>query len=167
MRVGYKLMASVSFLVVALSSLAGCVFIRDNNSLIDEAQALEQQGKSEKAIQKYIEHIELRLAEPKRPSWENPYFYFLLIGDVYLKDGDVEKALGAYETAEENKVESVLVTDRYRSVANWYHQRGQSDQALKILEKYRDRDPLLFDAMLDRIAREIVRREELNNSTGK
>lgn len=152
------------FIALSLFYTTGCISLGlgklGEPDYLRDAEELLRQGQNAQAISKYEQHIKYRLALETRPQWENPYFYYLLIGDIYLRDSNVDKALESYETAENNRVESVLVSDRYRYVANWYEQKGEADNALKILERYQDRDPLLFDAMMDRIAKEIVAREE-------
>jgi tetratricopeptide (TPR) repeat protein len=104
----------------------------------------------------YREHISNRLEVADRPEWENPYFYLLNVGDIELKRGDVDKALAAYEEAERQRVDLPLVADRYRAVAVWYEEHGQLQKALEVLTKYREKDPLIFDSMLDRVARELT-----------
>mgnify|MGYP006297132575 CR=1 FL=1 len=108
----------------------------------------------------YREHISNRLEVTDRPEWENPYFYLLNVGDIELNRGEVDKALAAYQEAEREKVELPLVADRYRAVASWYEEHGQLERALEILTKYRDKDPLIFDSMLDRVARELTESEK-------
>jgi predicted Zn-dependent protease len=105
-------------------------------------------------------HVEDRLADKDRPEWENPYFYYLIIGDIKLRDNKVKEALASYEFAEAKKIDVQLVSDRYRYVAQWYEKQGKPDLAMEVLKKYRERDPLLFDAVLDRVAREITRKED-------
>ena len=94
-----------------------------------------------------------------RPAWENPYFYLLSIGDLQLRMGQPNEALASFKGAEEHHVEESLVSDRYRSVAIWYEEHGQLDKALEVLTKYRERDSLLFDSMLDRVARKMTAQE--------
>lgn len=53
---------------------------------------------------------------------------------------------------------------RIRSVARWYDQHDKLEDAIALSTKYRDRDELLFDAMLDRISKELVRREDLKKA---
>ena len=91
---------------------------------------------------------------------ENPYLYLLDIGDIYLEQGQVEQALKEYELAEKNKVKQGYVNDRYRNVASWYEKKGELRKALEVLKKYRKKDVILFDLMLDRIAKKIVEIEE-------
>lgn len=126
---------------------------------LSEADSLMSEGKHEEAIAAYREHIAERLNASDRPEWENPYFYLLNVGDIELSRGDVAAALTAYEEAERQKVEAPLIADRYRAVASWYEERKQLQDALNILTKYRERDPLIFDSMLDRIARELTAQE--------
>jgi len=145
----------ISFLV----TIVGCSF--DLNHFgqfkhISKAESLLRQDKFEEACGEYKLHIADRLAVEDRPKWENPYFYYLIIGDIKLRASNVNEALAAYEFAEKMHVDLQLVSDRYRYVAQWYENKGQHGNAIKILAKYRDRDPLLFDAVLDRVARELT-----------
>jgi tetratricopeptide (TPR) repeat protein len=152
-----KLPAIISYLVVTCALSACSLF--SNSSSIDHAEALAADGRYEEAIQIYSEHMQERLAVSDRPAWENPYFYMLSIGDLQLRMGQPEQALTSFTTAEEHHVDASLISDRYRSVAIWYEEHGQLEKALAILTKYRDRDSLLFDAMLDRIARAMTAQE--------
>jgi tetratricopeptide (TPR) repeat protein len=149
-----------SFLVVsiALGFISGC-FSSGPTELLD-AEELHTEGKHDEAIAMYREHITNRLEVTDRPEWENPYFYLLNVGDIELNRGNVDKALAAYEEAEREKVELPLVADRYRAVASWYEEHGELERALEILTKYRDKDPLIFDSMLDRVARELTKAEQ-------
>lgn len=124
------------------------------------AEVFTEQGKFDEAIAEYHKHIEYRLAVPDRPEWENPWFYLLKIGDLQLQKNDVAGALASYEEAEKKGVDRSLVADRYRHAANFLAERGRLAEALQILTTYRDRDPLLIDAMRDRIAREIIEKED-------
>lgn len=128
---------------------------------LKQAEELLRQDKFDQAIEAYQEHMQERLSSKNRPDWENPYFYYLLIGDIELGRGQVSKALAAYEFASKNNIHSSLISDRYRFVASWYEARGEYDDAIDILKKHRDLDPLLFDAMLDRIAKHITYLEDI------
>lgn len=145
-------------LISSLLVLASCRSILGLNGsrLLSRAEEYSRQGKTEKAIEAYNDHIADRLDDKKRPEWENPYFYELIIGDLYLREGKVAEALLSYERAENNKVDLVLVSDRYRYVASWHEKNGDIPAAMEVLKKYRERDSLLFDAMLDRLAKELV-----------
>ena len=143
--------------IVALVVTGGCLSSR---SKVEQAEELSRQGQYPAAIELYREHMNDRLAVGSRPEWENPYFYLLLIGDVQLGQGDPGAAISSYEEAERMKVEPSLISDRYRAVGRWYEEHNQLQKALDVLSKYRDRDPLLFDAMLDRIAKELTAQED-------
>jgi tetratricopeptide (TPR) repeat protein len=119
----------------------------------------------DEACESYRRHVEARLSAKDRPEWENPYFYYLIIGDIRLRQNKVDQALVAYEFAESKKIEPQLISDRFRYVAQWYEKNGELEKAMDILKKYRDRDPLLFDAVLDRIARELTSKEMQISST--
>lgn len=135
----------------------GCFSSGSEN--LREADELSREGKYEEAIAAYRKHMEYRLTVTNRPEWENPYFYLLLIGDEYLHRGEPAKALEQYEEAERQKVHPTLSSDRYRAVARWYEEHGQLQLALDVLQKFRDRDSLLFDAMADRVARALTEQE--------
>lgn len=147
-------------LVVMLSGCPGGRFFRGSSDLVSEAEELTDKGDIDGAIKIYREHIAYRLSRPQRPDWENPYLYCLTIGDLEFARGDLTRALEAYEEAERQGVEKQLVADRFRNVARDFEVRDELAQAVAVLQKYRDRDPLLMDGMLDRISKEIVRREE-------
>lgn len=125
----------------------------------NNAKELKEDKEFFKAIEQYQKHIDTRLAVKNRPEWENPYLYYLDIGDVYLEMNDEKSATKYYEMAEDKKVKPAYVNDRYRYVATWYEEKGDLKSALKQLKKYKDRDPDLFNLMMDRIAKEIVKKE--------
>jgi KDO2-lipid IV(A) lauroyltransferase len=156
---GHTLTKSAAALLVAAGlTLTSCRTILGLNGsrLLSRAEEYSRQGETDKAIEAYNDHIAERIEDEKRPEWENPYFYELIIGDLYLREGKVAEALLSYERAENNKVDLVLVSDRYRYVASWYEKSGDLLNAMEVLKKYRERDSLLFDAMLDRLAKELV-----------
>ena len=138
--------------------IAGCAHYTPDH--LKKAEALTEQREFEAAKQEYRLHMEERLTEPTRPADENPYFYLLALGDLQLKQEDPKGALKLYEEAEQKGVENTLISDRFRSVALWYEARGETESALAVLKQYRNRDDLLFDAMLDRLARELTAKEE-------
>ena len=127
---------------------------------IKRAEQYTAEEKPDEAIAEYRRHMDYRLEVQDRPEWENPFFYLLLIGDLQLKKGDYEEALKSYEEAEKNGVDRSLVADRYRHAGSCLAEQGRLVEALQVLSRYRDRDPLLIDSMRDRIARELVAREE-------
>ena len=122
----------------------------------DTGDSLFAEGKYEQAIHEYEHHIQDRLKLHERPEWENPYLYYLDIGDAYLRLGRPDLALGTYLEAEQRNVEPRFVNDRIRSLARWYVEEQEPLKAIDILKKYRERDPLLFDMMLDRISRSLA-----------
>ena len=127
---------------------------------LHDAEEYEVKGEYDRAITAYRMHIHNRLKAKDRPEGENPYFYHLKIGDIELKRGQIDKALEEYEFAERNGVEAGLIADRYRQVGRTYEERRDLKGAIGLLERYRDRDPLLFDAILDRLAKDLVKKEE-------
>jgi tetratricopeptide (TPR) repeat protein len=133
-----------------------------SHGYLQQAEELSRKGEYDRAIEAYRKHIDYRLSLEKRPAWENPYLYLLLIGDLQLQQGKVEEALSTYEEAEKKEVDLPLVSDRYRYVAGWYEKQGKLDEAFEVLTRYRERDPLLMDAVRDRIARQKVEREDAN-----
>ena len=157
-RYKYRTMKRV-VISLLISCAAGCSLFSDSSQKLRDADELTRQGKYDEAIEAYREHMTSRLEVSDRSEWENPYFYLLTIGDVELGRGDTEKALQTYEEAEKNGVGTPLISDRYRAVASYFEEHGELQKALDVLSKYRDRDPLLFDAMLDRIAKELTRKE--------
>lgn len=152
-----SLLLSLSLLLISAVHLSSCS-VRYNDPLKLAEEALRA-GNYTEAVSLYQKHMNDRLQIKVRPEWENPYFYELLIGDVYLSQGEIDSALAAYERAEKNGVHTNLVSDRYRAVARWFEDKGELQKAFDTLVKYRDRDSLLFDAMLDRIGRAITDKE--------
>ncbi len=53
-----------------------------------------------------------------------------------------------------------LVTDRILSLTNWYEQNNQPEQGVRLLETHKDLDPLLFNAVIDRLNRQIIAAEQ-------
>jgi KDO2-lipid IV(A) lauroyltransferase len=144
-------------LLVTMFSIVGCYSSAQDG--LKRAEEALREGKYEAAIAAYQSHMQRRLSLSDRPEWENPYFYELLIGDVYLTEGKIPEALTHYEIAESKGIHTSLVSDRYRSVASWYEERGELRKSFDILVKYRERDSLLFDSMLDRIGRALTAQE--------
>lgn len=124
------------------------------------AEELMRQEKFDDAIKHYHSHITERLEIKDRPDWENPHFYMLMIGDILLMQGRDKEALDAYMSAETQGVESQLVADRYRYLGRWYEKNGRYREGIEVLSRFKDRDPLLFDVILDRMSRELVIRED-------
>ena len=143
-------------LYFAISWSIGC---SSHNSL-HQAEELTQQKKYSEAIQAYELHIAERLNDKDRYDWENPYFYLLRVGDILLTNDQPSEALEVYLRAESQAVETTLISDRLRALARWYEAQNRLEDAFNILTKHRDRDPLLFDSMLDRIGRALTEKED-------
>ena len=148
----------ITFLCTCLT-FASCFGFR-NLSMKQKADQLSKEKEYDKAISAYWEHIKNRERVPNRPEWENPYIYLLDIGDTYLEMNNVEEALKTYELAASHQVKDGYVNDRLRNIATWHENRGELDKAIEHLQKYRERDELLFDLMLNRLARKLVAEEE-------
>ena len=147
---------------------AGCFSGRGGEyGFLERAEELSREGKYQEAIEAYRSHMAFRLKVPKRPEWENPYFYLILIGDIQLGQGLIEEAEKSYALAEENKVDEYLVSDRFRGIARWYEEQGKLPEAITFLNRYRDRDPLLYESMLDRLAKELTLKEDSGGGVEK
>lgn len=143
--------------------LSGCSswFINQDTLHLMKAEELSRQGKYPEAISEYEQHMRHRLELKKRPEWENPYFYLILIGDLELMQDKPEVALQRYQEAEQKGVDSNLISDRFRSLAHWHETRGRLEHAVSLLKERREKDPILIDAMLDRLSKQIVAKEEM------
>ena len=168
MRSRLKVISALAIFALLLSLLSGCVLRAwrfGDYEHLENAERLMREAKYGEAIAEYRAHIQHRLSIKKRPEWENPYFYLLMIGDLQLNQNDQAAALQSYEEAEKQGVEKSLVSDRYRYVATWHEQHGRIREAMSILVQYRDRDTLLFDVILDRLAKESTQLEDRANLT--
>lgn len=143
-----KLFIAPTLVVLLLICNFGC-----SRSLLQKAEELAKSGQIDQSIALYRQHMQKRIDDKSRPDWENPYFYEIVIGDLELERGDLDLALDHYAKAHENGVEDKLVGDRIRSAAAQLEESGKIDQAFQLLEKNRALDPLLFDVVLDRIAK--------------
>ena len=156
----------LGILLISVFSLQACfVFyttfdIPLTDSHAGRAEVLAKEGKYQEAIDEYELHLEQRLASESRSEGENPYFYKLLIGDLYLELNQVDKAVEAYEVALEREVRPGLTKERFRRLGNWYSERGEIEEGILVLKKYRELDPLLFDLEIDRLHKESLRRME-------
>jgi len=166
-RPTYRTLSTIGIFTFAPLSLSGCRIFYYEGGLshpysynLSKAEEKTREGKYDQAINFYKDHIEERLESKSRPKAENPFFYYLIIGDLELRQNSVEEALAAYELAEEKGVDKGLVSDRFRFVSSWYEKKGEYEKAVEILTRYNDRDPLLFDLVRDRIVREIIEAED-------
>lgn len=147
-----------ALMILLWTGVAGCTRLGGGTKL-ELAEQLLRENRHEDAIAAYRAHIENRLAISDRPEWENPQFYLLVIGDVYLGQGDITNALACYDQAAKEGIHPSLISDRYRSTAKWYEDRNQLKEAMEVLKQHRELDTLLFDAMLDRIAKTLTEQE--------
>jgi tetratricopeptide (TPR) repeat protein len=148
----------VSIIIAISVVLFSCKTSLGGYSKLKSAEEFMRHKKYDEAISAYKEHINSRLSQKDRPDWEDPYFYYLMIGDIELQRGQLEQALASYALAQEKGIHSSFISDRYRFAAGWLESQGKLEEARQILIKYRELDPLLFDAKLDRIAKEIVKK---------
>ncbi len=145
--------------------LSGCQIISSPAVRhLERAEELTRQNDLDGAISEYQAHMTYRLSLEKRPNWENPYFYLLLVGDLKLKQAKPEEALKFYAEAQDKGIDKSLISDRYRMVGYWYEEQGDLQKALEFLERNKELDPMLFNPALDRIAKAIVEKEREINS---
>ncbi len=154
-------MSCVRFVVLSglLLSLSAC-FADFGPSHATRAIELRKEGKYDEAIEEYRIHRREREKSKYRPADENPAFYELLIGDVYLEAGKPLEAEAAYERALQEKVSDELVNYKLRGLAQWYESKNRIQEALTVLNKYREREPVLFDFDIDRLHKRALREED-------
>ena len=136
-----------------------------SNELITRAryaQKLSEAGMDDEAIAQYRLHITERLKDPSRPADENPYFYEILIGDIYLRQDKPVEAEDCFNIAREKQVAAPFIIDRMRQLGAWYENHNQLETARDTLKRYRELDTLLFDFDIDRIGKKIVAADEQN-----
>lgn len=136
---------------------------KGNNGSLQFAETLANEGKYDEAISVYRKRMDSRLALKNRPQDENPYFYLILIGDIEVRRGDPEAALSLYEEASTRGVDKRQIGDRYRQMATYYAEKKDYEKAMEVLKKHREEDPLLFDSMLDRFARALIKEKDSVN----
>jgi hypothetical protein len=145
--------------LISFKALISCSMLSFNNHL-EKADTLKKRGDYLGANHEYREHVAYRLSQDNLPKWENPYFYYLIIGDNYLAANKPKEALSAYSIAEFNKVSPSLVGDRFLRLAEWLEEKGDFASANIILDKYSSYDPVIYNGVKDRIARKIVDLED-------
>ena len=151
--------------LLSLVLLPGCRLLgTSGSSHLKSAEELSRQKQFDGAILEYRRHMEERLKIRERPEWENPYFYLILIGDIQLGQNDPVAARKSYDDAETAGVDVALVSDRYRSLAAWYEKQNKLKESVEILKARRDKDPLIFDSILDRVLKALTAQEEAASS---
>ena len=157
---------SLSLLLFSGLLCTGCVFDFETFSFSTGpshatiADDLRKEGKLKESIAEYEQHVSDRLASKRKFPDENPYFYYLLIGDVYLELDDPAEARRAYERALDEKVEPRLTSARLRRLGQWYEEKGKYEEALEVLKKYRDLDPEMYNLDIDQVHKAIVKKEQ-------
>lgn len=153
-------------LVLALPGLSGCrlwrwAFSADAAPSQGElARSRAEQGKADEAIALYRSHMQQRLDDKRRPEDENPYFYHLMIGDLYLRTGRAEQAKENYLVAKDRSVSKELVADRLRQLAARYAEDKQFESAFSVLQEFRELDPPAFDSDINTVNRKRVEYED-------
>ncbi len=142
--------------------LCGCGAYMFETNYLAQAEVHTEKNEYQQAIESYQHHIEQRLADSKRAQWENPYFYLIRMGDLYLKLENPSGALEKYIEAENQNVEKELVSDRIRSLASWYESKNELRKAIDLLALHREKDQFLFDSMLNRMTRKLTELEQAN-----
>jgi tetratricopeptide (TPR) repeat protein len=150
-----KFLGLMSLLAVS----ASCVATSSLKDVQNKVSELEEQKQFEEARAVYKKHQVYRLSRRERAEWENPYFYSLLIGDLYLKEGKATDSLTMYEEALRHKVEAHLIDDRILKLGVWYMEKGLYGEAISLLSKYQKRNPLLYESALDKASKELTKRE--------
>lgn len=142
--------------------MTGCLSFR-SQSYAEIARNYESQENYEAAIRAYLKHIAMRI--DSSATGENPYFYYLLVGDDYLKLNNPSEAKIAYDTAKTNHVDSPLLVDRAKLLAKYYAKQNAFDQAINILNDYRELDQVSIDYEIDYIHKQMLEFED--NQTHK
>jgi tetratricopeptide (TPR) repeat protein len=156
-----KMLHSLLFGLV-LTQLSSCFWFSfgDRPSHARAAAQLRSEKKYDQAISEYEQHISARLSDSRREPEENPYFYLILIGDIYLEQGKIDAALDKFIEAKEKEVEIPLVVDRIRRVGKTLHDQGKFREAVDLLQKYRGLDEFVFDLDIDENLKAIVKEED-------
>ena len=155
-------MKKVTFIIVSFGILFGifCVGCFSTQTYAQHAAILREEKKYHEAIVAYEKHIEERSLDQKRPADENPAFYYLLIGDIYLELQDPDKALKSYEQSLAAQISPDLVSYKLRMLAHWYEAQNQLEQAIAHLQRFRESDPVMFDFDIDRLHKKQLSNED-------
>ncbi len=151
-----------------LVSLSGCQLYYgvwfggapNQESEAKKAESLSSVGKYLEAIQHYKKHIENRFRDSRRLPNENPRFYNLYIGDLYIKLDRPAEAEEQYALALREEVDSKLVADRVIRLSRYFVTKGRYAQAIALLRKNRELDPDAFDSEIDETHKKSVAAED-------
>ena len=160
--------STLAALLLFLSSTSGCytyVYVFDSASHAEQAQKLRESKKFEEAIKEYKKHIQVRLE--RKQNDENPYFYYLLIGDCQVELDKLDDAEASYLKALEHKVDQALVAERLRRLGTWYSERAKFEEGIDLLQRHRHLDPLLYDLEIDRLHKLLVAKEIKEESSSE
>lgn len=149
----------LSIYILGLSFMLACSSA-SNNSLLSQADTAFKNEQYSEAEKLYREHMQVRLENESKPEDENPYFYFILIGDSQLKLGQVKEADESYKTAKEKGVFPQLVADRFRLLARFLFSQKKYDEAFLVLDTHRDLDQLAFDGLKDELHKKLISEED-------
>ena len=144
--------------LLGLLGIGGCFFSSPSHLL--RAEELRAAGKFEPAIKEYQAYIDQRIERKDYTDSDNPYFFYLLIGDSYLGMEDPAKAEESYLKAKENGTADNLVAGKLRGIGQFYELRGRYAEAIEFLRKHRELDPLLFDLDIDRNHKSLISAED-------
>lgn len=156
----------IIYVAIVCFCASGCLFSQ-TASHAQVAQSLRDQGKYDEAIVEYRLHMATREKDVHRPKDENPAFYELLIGDTYLEAGRPELAEESYLRADTAAVPKDLVNFKLRHLATWYEEKSQFEPAILLLNKFRDRDPVMFNYDIDRLHKKMLSTEDVSQPTGQ
>jgi tetratricopeptide (TPR) repeat protein len=144
-------MKNVLFLIFLFSCSCTIFFSKNFRQHLDAAEKAEREQNYQEAISQYEQHIKFRKKDDDRLPQENPWFYKLMVGELYLKIKDPIAAENAFLDALKHKVSPALCAERLRRIAIYYEQEKEIEKAFEILRKHRELDPVLFDLEIDRI----------------
>lgn len=153
-------MARLAFLNAALLASTSCSLFTKLPTALESADDARKSGKFEEAIILYRQHLQQRVDARWKIQNENPYFWLLTIGDVYLESENPLKAKETYDQARLHNVDRPLLVDRYLTLATWYKKHGDVLKAIAVLKEYRPLDTLLFNGELDTISKELVAQQD-------
>ena len=158
----------LALLLLLIVPLESCIVFFNSDakpSSADIAKSFRNEGKVDQAVEAYLKHIDARLADKNRDDKENPYFYYVLIGDTYRESDRLDDALKYYGLAIDKSVRKELLGDRYRLIAKALEEKGDYQSAFSILTQFRELDPLSFDLAIDFMHRRYIRKEQIRRKT--
>lgn len=162
-------LSSVIFFL-CLHQLMGCAthqtHLNGDSELLRTAELLEKKEDYQGALHALETYLMLLQADANREhrikelnypvqGW-NPFFYALKAGDLALKLEQPESAMSYYALAHSKGMKQSFLSDRLRLLARWHEERDQPNCALKILDTYLTLDPVLFNLVADRVAKESI-----------